>query len=68
MTAFIARIRKLIVYIVAVTGGTVTAAALPAPYDTIVPVIIGVLGAIVHYAVPNAPPAATTPPSLATTP
>lgn len=55
MTTAIARIRKLIVYVVAVASGSATGVVLPAPWDVAVPAAIGIVLGVVHYFVPNAP-------------
>lgn len=54
--SWLAQVRKLVVLIVTVAGTAVTGITLPAPWDVVVPAVVGILGAIVHYYVPNAQP------------
>lgn len=66
MNAVIAYVRKLIVYVVGVAGGSASAGSLPFPYNWIVPAVVGITLGVVHYAVPNGPkPTGTAPQTLA---
>lgn len=51
----VARVRKLIVYVVALGAAIPTSIVLPSPWDVVIPAAIAILGAVVHYQVPNAP-------------
>lgn len=52
--SWLAQVRKLIVLIITVASTAATGITLPAPWDVIVPAVLGIAGAIVHYYVPNA--------------